>query len=98
MSGIRRLNEPQNQLYKFIDILLWEEWDPIGVNDSAPRDEYQSYTAQLFSLAIKGATIDEIAHTLLRIERERIGLEGDDQNCKSVAEKIVLATKGLALD
>lgn len=95
--GMRRLSESQNQLYEFIDVLLWEEWDPIGVNDIAPRDEYQSYTPQLFSLAIKGATIDEIAHELSRIEWEMMGLAGNNQKCKEIAEKISKEAKRLIL-
>ncbi len=27
-------------VYKKIDDILWFDWDPIGVNDIAPRDEY----------------------------------------------------------
>lgn len=96
--GIRTLNEPQNELYDFIDTLLWEEWDPIGVNDSAPRDEYQSYTPQLFSLAIKGATVYEIADRFTYFEQKMMGLESNEQVCKELAEKIVLETKRLGLN
>ncbi|MCK8495884.1 hypothetical protein M0L20_28720 [Spirosoma sp. RP8] len=88
-----RLSGPQNQLYKFIDALLWEEWDPIGVNDSAPRDEYQSYTPQLFSLAIKGAAVHEIADRFIYLEEKILGLESNERACKDLAEKIMLETK-----
>ncbi len=44
------------RLYKFIDELLWSEWDPIGVNEfEEARDEYQSYTHQVFGLKINMA-------------------------------------------
>lgn len=91
------LSGQQNQLYEFIDNLLWEEWDPIGISDVAPRDEYQAYTPELFSLAIKGAKIDEIAHNLSRIEWEMMGLASNDEKCKEIAEKIVTATKSLRI-
>ncbi|SFF35517.1 hypothetical protein [Spirosoma endophyticum] len=92
-----RLGELRNQIYESIDTLLWEEWDPIAINNIAPRDEYQSYTPQLYSLAINGAAIDEVADALLRIEQEKMGLDGDSQHCRAVAEKIVAVTKKLAL-
>jgi hypothetical protein len=38
------------ELFKRIDDILWFDWDPIGINDDAPRDEYESYTPPIFSL------------------------------------------------
>ena len=37
-------------LYRKIDDILWLDWDPIGVNDMAPRDEYQSYVPGILRL------------------------------------------------
>ena len=40
----KRFPPHQLGLYKRIDEILWEDWDPIGVNDvEEARDEYQSY-------------------------------------------------------
>lgn len=36
------MTSEHKELYKAIDEVLWNDWDPIGVNDIAPRDEYQS--------------------------------------------------------
>ena len=52
------------KLYQEIDEILWNDWDPIGVNDIAPRDEYQSYTPIIFSLKRKGVNEEEIAKEL----------------------------------
>ena len=49
------------KLYKEIDEILWHDWDPIGLNGSGPRDEYQSYTSVIFSLKLKGAGKEIIA-------------------------------------
>lgn len=50
------------QLYKKIDTLLWEEWDPIGVNDyGGPDDEYRSYVPKVFRMKTEGASTIEIA-------------------------------------
>jgi hypothetical protein len=92
MSSLRRLNEKQNQLYKFIDELLWEKWDPIGVNDTPEaRDEYQSYLPNIFSLALNGGDVTEITDALSAIEQERMGLHGNSSKSNEVAIKILQA-------
>jgi hypothetical protein len=83
----------QKALYKIIDEILWNEWDPIGVNDTEEaRDEYQSYTPQVFSLKLNNSDKETIAQYLLKIEKERMGLPGSIENCRKVAEKIVTSS------
>lgn len=77
------------KLYQEIDEILWNDWDPIGVNDIAPRAEYQSYTPIIFSLKRKGVNEEEIAKELYEIEKETIGLAGNLENCRIVARKII---------
>ncbi len=76
-------------LYKRIDDILWLDWDPIGVNDYAPRDEYQSYVPQLFRLKKQNAQRDEIAEKLLTLERDVIGMPSNLDNCRRIADKII---------
>jgi hypothetical protein len=76
-------------IYKKIDDILWFEWDPIGVNDIAPRDEYQSYVIGIMNLKQSGAAQNELAQALFRIETEQMGLLGNFERCISVANKIV---------
>lgn len=86
--------EPQN-LYEAIGLILWQDWDPIGVNDIAPRDEYQSYTPTIFELKSKGADKETIAKTLHEIETVTIGVVGNLDHCREVADKIMnLEKKG----
>lgn len=90
--NFRKLNEQQNQLYNFIDDLLWEEWDPIGINDMPEaRDEYSSYTPQIFSLAIHGASNEDIAEKLRRIEIDRMELGSNTDRNMELAAKILQA-------
>ena len=77
------------KLYQEIDEILWNDWDPIGINDIAPRDEYQSYTPMIFTLKRKGANEEEIANKLYQIETETIGVNGNIEHCKEVARKII---------
>lgn len=74
-------------IFKKIDDILWWEWDPIGVKDLAPRDEYQSYVPEIFALKKRGADRTEIATRLL-IETENMGMGGTFENCLTIADKI----------
>ncbi len=86
---MRRMTREQNALFEFIEDLLSYEWDPLGLNGFGPRDEYQTYVPQLFSLAIGNATADQIADRLRSVETETLGVTGDFEKCKQLARIIV---------
>ena len=75
--------------YKKIDDILWFDWDPIGVNDLAPRDEYQSYVPDIFNLKKSGASREEIAKKLFYFETVTMGMGGTLENCLTIADKII---------
>lgn len=77
------------ELYQAIDEILWTDWDPIGVNEIAPRDEYQSYTPTILNLIIKEADTETIAKKLFEIETQTMGVVGDINRCRNMADKIV---------
>ena len=78
------------ELYKAIDKILWNDWDPIGINDEiAARDEYQSYIPEIFSLLIQNKSEKEIVDSLCKIENERMGLECNREHCILVAKKLM---------
>lgn len=80
----------ETEIYKRIDEILWEEWDPIGVNEyREARDEYSSYLHGVAELKSSNAGSEIIAHHLLSIEIDPIGLSGNLANCRRVAELIV---------
>jgi hypothetical protein len=59
-----------------IDRILWEVWDPIGVNKISPaRDEYSAYVNGVFQLLTSGASGEEIAQHLLTIVHDRMELK-----------------------
>lgn len=76
-------------LYKTIDDILWTVWDPLGVNDIAPRDEYQSYVPEIFSLVKSGALKEDIANRLHKLEKANMGMIGSREHCTMVANKII---------
>ncbi len=74
--------------FKSIDDVLWLDWDPLGVNDTEHRDEYQDYTAKIFNLKRNGATILQITNHLLDIELNSIGVGRGRDFSEKVAGKI----------
>ncbi|MBN8667248.1 MAG: hypothetical protein J0M30_07045 [Chitinophagales bacterium] len=84
------MTQEQKNLYKIIDELLWNEWDPIGVNEyEEARDEYHTYVPQVFKLRIDKSDSEAIAQYLLKVETERMGLLGNIDNCRRVANIII---------
>ena len=76
-------------LYKQIDEILWNDWDPVGINDcEQARDEYYGYLPHLWRFKLQGSDPETIAQYLLNIETEHMGLNGDIDNCRKVAKKI----------
>ena len=62
-------------LTRAVDTVLWEVWDPIGVNYAPEaRDEYTSYAPEVAGLLRSGASDDEIRSHLATIILERMGL------------------------
>lgn len=100
LTGIYRLDKNElkqkfrskgkyKELYQAIDEILWTDWDPIGVNDAGPRDEYQSYTPTILNLKIKNADKEVIAKKLFEIETQTMGLFGNMDKCRLIADKII---------
>jgi len=84
-----KMSPEHKALYKVVDEILWNDWDPIGVNDIAPRDEYQSYVPEIFSLLIQNKTDKEISNRLYKIETETIGVLGSRERCLMIAKKLI---------
>ena len=83
------MNEQEKGIYEEIANILWNDWDPICVNDIGSRDEYQSYIPVIFSLKMNGADKETIAQKLNEIAITEMGLSSNFQHCLQVAEKIV---------
>ena len=83
-------NAKERELYKWIDDVIWDDWDPIGVNDiPEARDEYYSYLPKILNLVQTKCDKFEIAKYLNMIEVENMGLSGNYKHCLLVAEKIL---------
>jgi len=53
--------------------ILYEDWDPLGLSGSAPRDEYDSYIGGVHSLLAAGASCEQVAEHLAALERDFFG-------------------------
>jgi hypothetical protein len=60
-----------------VNDLLFDEWDPIGVNDAAPRDEYIRYAREILQLLQQGAGRDDIVDYLTWAVAENMTLVPD---------------------
>lgn len=83
------MNKEQKEIYRAADDIFWNDWDPIGVNDIAPRDEYQSYVPEIFSMLIHNKTENEIADRLYKIETETMGEIGSKDHCLEITKKLI---------
>lgn len=59
-----------------INDVLYDIWDPIGVNTCAPRDEYESYVPEIQAALEEGATQYAIFCQLKEIESRSMALQG----------------------
>ena len=85
-------NDENEKLISEVDRILWEDWDPIGVNEiSEARDEYSSYVFIVVRLLREGADAEQIAHHLKIIEEDTIGMTVYDDHRKRVACNLVAA-------
>ncbi|MEI6816293.1 MAG: hypothetical protein WCL14_06755 [Bacteroidota bacterium] len=83
------MKEEDQRLWNAIDEILWNDWDPIGINDIAPRNEYSSYTPIIYDLVINGADKETIAIALDEIVTKRMVLISNIEYNRRIAELII---------
>jgi len=72
-----------------IRALLMGEWDPIGIRDeAAARDEYDDYIPHVASMIVSKKSPNEVAHYLLSVETGKMGLPGDAERARAVANRL----------
>jgi len=78
------------ELYKRVDEIIWNDWDPIGVNKyEEARSEYYSYLPSLYIKLIEGHDAKAIKKYLDHIETVNMGLSGNPQRNIQIAEKLI---------
>jgi len=86
----RAVNAQVAALSDAVDRVLWEHWDPIGVNDNpAARNEYSSYVPSVVRLLQDGADAFKLAQHLHSLERVSMGVETYPDHRARVAQRLL---------
>ena len=91
---------PPNKRFKHpigvqVHKMLWEDWDPIGVNGWGPDDEYDAYVWPIIGKISQGETVEQIADYLDWATTEHMGLSGEPELVRN--SHLVLAAKLVSL-
>ena len=88
---MKKLSATQKEFYKEVARILWEKWDPIGVNDGENEwdDEYESYVPHIFRLAIEGKDAIRIASSLSSSAELNMGLSPSREHDLKIAHVIL---------
>jgi hypothetical protein len=87
--GKQGKKEKAVEIQESIRKILFYDWDPIGINDFGPDDEYDSYVGGIYRLLASGADEYKIIERLYQLETIGMGLNGNRERLKSVAEKLL---------
>lgn len=70
-------------------MILFADWDPIGIRDEPEaQDEYDDHVPAFLGLLREGVGTDVVAHHLLRIEIEEMGLPPNPERARRVAARL----------
>ena len=80
----------QRALLQLVQEILFQEWDPIGVNDSAAcKNEYDSYALTICRLLQAGADEYKLIAHLQQLQKVSMGLSViNDERDQQVAERL----------
>ena len=79
----------KSELWIKVDKILWEDWDPIGVNDKgAPDDEYRGYIPSIIKLIIADADESKITKLLHQHANMNMGLSTNVADHAEIARKL----------
>ena len=65
-----RKSKDAREVQDAIDRILFESWDPIGMNNVLPRDEYESYVGPVYRALSNGADEAKIIAVLTELESQ----------------------------
>ena len=61
------------QIQDRIRRILYEDWNPLGLRDAVPSDEYDNYIGGVYRLLASGASCEQLAEHLAELERGPLG-------------------------
>lgn len=78
----------KKKLYEQVDKILWEDWDPIGVNSSSHDDEYRSYVPSIVAWLMEGADEKKIAKRLFQHTNVSMGMSSKLEDHEGTSKKL----------
>ena len=84
-ARVKRANEVRNVIRQ----VLFDDWDPIGINDIAPRDEYDSYIGGVYRRLVSGCTEDELCKYLGELETTAMASPTNADHRRMIARKLM---------
>jgi hypothetical protein len=80
-----------SDLLKGVRDILFQDWDPIGVNDQPLcQNEYDSYAPSICRLLREGANEDKLVNHLERLQKTSMGLSVTDaERDRKVASRLL---------
>ena len=85
-----------SELYERVCAVLFDMWDPIGVNAFAPRGEYDSYAAFIIRTIRNGAGEFKLAEHLGCLALDSMGLSNIDEARDRIVAKRLIELVGTA--
>jgi hypothetical protein len=81
-----------DRFHERVSSILLKDWDPIGVHDvPAARDEYDQYVGSIADMLAAGTSASDLSRHLIEIEIGTMGLRGDRDRARRVAESLCRA-------
>lgn len=74
--------------------ILFEQWDPLGVRDTAPADEYDDYARVIAAMLGRGEDGGDIRAYLERTRRDVLAASEDFSADSRTAQAIMAASRG----
>jgi len=93
----KKLKPSELEFYKIIDKILYLEWDPIGISNFAPEDEYRSYLPLVFKIALENTDSKLLVEYLNKVRTQTMGLNNNYSHDLQIAEKILHIKKDIGL-
>ena len=90
------MKQKDEKLWLLVDEILWNDWDPIGVNDSEQaRNEYHSYISTIVRLIMSNSDGSNLAKHLHQLRSVSIGLSENFEVDQRVSHKLIEESKNL---
>ena len=84
------------RIYSAINEILHTYWDPIGMNDALPKDEYEGYVGVVYRALADGKSEAGLVSLLTTLENNSLGLRSPWQRKREAARR--LAALNIKLD